>query len=125
MKMQLMEIVLPRLAKRLHGQLQRYRAGQLDDAQFTESFETLLQSQYAWLAKRGVSETDAALALHSAVLVLSSPGLAAEATEQHLPLEVVEARAVRNAAQDISRSYGVNEQRAYSIISGIVARYGE
>ena len=70
-------------------------------------------------------ETDAALALHSAVLVLSSPGLAAEAVEQGVPLEVIEGRAVRSAAQDISRSYGLDEQRAYSVISGIVARYGE
>ena len=125
MNKQLMEIVLPRLAKRLHGPARAFRSGQLDDDQFTENFETLLQSQYTWPAKRGVSETDAALALHSAVLVLSSPGLAAEAVEQNVPLEIIEARAVRNAAQDIARNYEVDEKSAYSVISGIVARYGE
>lgn len=125
MNKQLMEIVLPRLARRLHGQLKRYRAGQLDDDQFTENFETLLQSQYAWLAKRGISEADAAVALHSSVLILSSPGLAAEAVEQGVPLEIIEARAVRSAAEDISHNYDLDEQRTYSIISSIVARYGE
>src|SRR5262245_17829468 len=34
MNMQLMDIVLPSLARRLHRQLERYRAGELDDSQF-------------------------------------------------------------------------------------------
>lgn len=125
MNKQLMEIVLPRLASRLHDQLRRYHKGQLDDAQFAECFEELLQKQYAWLAKRGVSETRAALALHSAVLILSSPGLAAEAREQNLPLEIIEARAVHAAAEDIAASYGVPEHKAFNVIAGLMARYGE
>ena len=94
MSKQLMEIVLPRMAQRLHRQLQMYRAGELNDDQFTQSFEKLLQKQYSWLAERGVSEAKAALAIHGAVLVLSGPGLRAEAEEERLPLEIVEYRAV-------------------------------
>lgn len=124
MNKQLMEIVLPRLAARLHDQLRRYRKGQLDDDQFAHCFEDLLQKQYAWLAKRGVSETRAALALHAAVLILSSPGLSAEAREQNVPLEVMEARAIRSAAEDIAENYGVSEDRAFNIIAGLMARYG-
>jgi hypothetical protein len=120
-----MEVVLPRLAHRLQGELQRYRAGQLDDAQFTRIFESLLQRQYAWLAQRGVAESNAALAIHSAVLVLSRPGLLAEAREQRVPLEIIENRAVRTAAADIAKNYGMSETRAFTIISRILSRYGD
>ena len=120
-----MEIVLPRLAQRLHRQLQMYRSGELNDDQFTQNFESLLQKQYSWLAKRGVSEAKAALAIHGAVLVLSGPGLRAEAEEEHLPLEVVEYRAVKAAAEDIAKSYGVDARRAFRRISTILAHYGE
>src|SRR5262245_37954806 len=96
----LMNLVLPRLARPLHRQLQRYRAGELNDRQFTKGFEILLQRQHAWLARRGVPEVRAALAIHGAVLVLSGPGLRAEATELGVPLEMVEFRAVREAALD-------------------------
>jgi hypothetical protein len=122
---QLMEMILPRLARRLHRQLKRYRAGKLDDAQFTQDFEELLQSQYAWLAEQGAVETDAALALHAAVIVLSGPGLAAEAEEKKLPLEVIEARAIQTAAADIAGSYDLEEYRAFNILAKLVARYGE
>ena len=125
MSKQLMEVVLPRLARRLQGQLQRYRAGQLDDRQFTRSFETLLQRQYAWLAKRGVAEPNAALAIHSAVLVLSRPGLVAEAQEQRVPLEIIETRAVRTAAADIAQNYGLSESKAFNIISRIISHYAD
>lgn len=125
MNKQLMEIVLPRLAQRLHRQLQRYRAGEMDDNQFTEKFETLLQKQYAWLAERGVPEARAALAIHGAVLVLSGPGLRAEAEELGLPLEVVEYRAIRSAAKDIAESYGVSEPKALRRIAAILAHYAE
>ncbi len=123
MNKQLMEIVLPRLARRLHRQLKRYRAGQLDDDQFTHNFEELLQHQYAWLAERGVPEIEAALALHAAVLVLSGPGLVAEAEEKKIPLEVIEARAVRAAAEDIAENYDLDVSRAYTKLSRLVARY--
>src|SRR5207248_11157553 len=112
MSKELMDIVLPRLAQRLNRQLRRYRAGELDDNQFARKFELLLQQQYAWLAKQGISEVEAAVTVHGAVLVLSGPGLRAEAAEQALPLEVVEYRAVQSAAQDISENYGVSERRA-------------
>jgi hypothetical protein len=125
MSRELMELVLPRLAQRLNRQLRRYRAGELDDAQFSHKFETLLQQQYTWLANQGIPEVEAALAVHGAVLVLSGPGLRAEADEQSLPLEVVEYRAVKAAAEDIAQNYGVSERRATRRISAIVAHYAE
>jgi hypothetical protein len=124
MSKQLMNLVLPRLARPLYRQLQRYRAGELNDRQFTRGFEALLQRQHAWLARRGVPEVRAALAIHGAVLVLSGPGLRAEASETGLPLEVVEYRAVKEAAMDVSRTYGMDERLASQVISRIVARYG-
>ncbi|HEV3260412.1 MAG TPA: hypothetical protein VG013_26385 [Gemmataceae bacterium] len=125
MSKQLMEVVLPRLARRLYQQLQRYRAGELDDSQFTQAFESLLQRQHSWLAERGVSDARAALAIHGAVLVLSGPGLRAEAAESGLPLEVIEHRAVRAAAADIAHNYEVDEQEVVRQVSAIVARYGD
>ncbi len=125
MNKQLMEVVLPRLARPLYRQLRRYRAGELDESEFTKSFESLLQRQHLWLTNRGVSDVRAALAIHGAVLVLSSPGLRAEATESGMPLEVVEHRAVREAGQDVARNYGVDEQKAVRAIAGMVARYVE
>jgi hypothetical protein len=125
MSKQLMEVVLPRLARPLYRQLQRYRAGKLDDAEFTQGFEALLQQQHAWLARRGVPEARAALAIHGAVLILSGPGLRVEASESHLPLEVIEYRAIREAAMDVAANYGLSERTAFRIISGLVARYGE
>jgi hypothetical protein len=124
MSKQLMNLVLPRLARPLYRQLQRYRAGELDDRQFTRGFEALLQRQHAWLAQRGVPELRAALAIHGAVLVLSGPGLRAEAEEKGLPLEVVEYKAVCEAATDVSQNYGIDERHAVKVISRIVARYG-
>jgi hypothetical protein len=125
MSRQLMEVVLPRLARPLYRQLKRYRAGQMNDAQFTRGFESLLRRQHAWLAEHGVSETRAALAIHGAVLILSGPGLRAEAEEAKLPLEVVEFRAIREAAADVATNYGLDERRAVRIIASLVARYGE
>jgi hypothetical protein len=125
MSKQLMEVVLPRLARPLYRQLKQYRAGRLDDAGFTRGFETLLRRQHAWLARRGVPEIRAALAIHGAVLILSGPGLRAEATETGLPLEVVEYRAVAEAAADVAANYGLNEKRAFKIISAIMARYSD
>ncbi|HZY84115.1 MAG TPA: hypothetical protein VFE78_04760 [Gemmataceae bacterium] len=125
MSKELMDIVLPRLAQRLNRQLRRYRAGELDDNQFAHKFELLLQQQYAWLAKQGISEVEAAVTVHGAVLVLSGPGLRAEAAEQSVPLEVIEFRAVQSAAQDISENYGVSERRAARRISAIIASYAE
>ena len=64
MSKELMDIVLPRLAQRLNRQLRRYRAGELDDAQFSRKFESLLQQQYSWLANQGIPEVEAAVAVH-------------------------------------------------------------
>ena len=50
----LMDIVLPRLARPLHRQLERYQSGEMTEAQFTRKFEQVLQRQHSWLAKRGV-----------------------------------------------------------------------
>ena len=125
MSKELMDIVLPRLAQRLNRQLRRYRSGELDDAQFSRKFETLLQQQYAWLANQGIPEVEAAVAVHGAVLVLSGPGLRAEAAEQSLPLEVNEHRAICAAAGDIAEHYGISERRATRRLSAIVACYAE
>lgn len=121
---QLMDIVLPRLAKRLYGKVQRYRAGELDDKQFANHFASMLQKQYVWLARRGVSETDAALTIHAAVLVLTRPGLCAAATEMGMPAELVEARAIRNAAADMAEHYEVEVNEAFDSLSDILAHYG-
>jgi hypothetical protein len=118
-----MELVLPRLAQRLGRQLRRYREGQLSEKEFSRRFEALLQQQYSWLANRGVPEVDAALAVHGAVLVLSAPGLRAEAREQSVPLEMVEYRAVQAAAQDISQNYGIARRRVANRISALLALY--
>ena len=120
-----MEVVLPRLARPLYQQLKRYRAGQMNDAQFTKGFESLLRQQHAWLARRGVPQGRAALAIHGAVLVLSGPGLRAEAAESGLPLEVVEARAIREAAADLTANYGIGKRQAFHAISSLLARYGD
>jgi hypothetical protein len=125
MSKQLMEVVLPRLAKPLYYHLERYRSGELSDQQFTRKFEALLQRQHAWLAKRGVPGARAAVAIHAGVLVLSLPGLRAEAEERGMPLEVVEQQAIHEAAADVARNYDLEERRVADAISTIIARYGE
>jgi hypothetical protein len=125
MNKELMDLVLPRLAQRLNRHLRRYRAGELDDAQFTHKFETLLQQQYDWLANKGVAEIDAAVAVHSAVLVLSGPGLKAESVEQGTPLEVIEFRAIQSAAQDVAESYGVSPRLTLKRMCEVMALYIE
>lgn len=123
MNSELIELILPRLAKRLNRQLRRYQSGKLNEAEFSHCFESLLQQQHAWLANRGYPELDSALAVHGAVLILSGAGLRAEAEEESLPLEVVEFRAVRAAAADIAKQFGVSERKAIKAISALVARY--
>jgi hypothetical protein len=125
MSKQLMEVVLPRLAKPLYRHLERYRSGELSDQQFTRRFEALLQRQHDWLSKHGVSGARAAVAIHAGVLVLSLPGLRAEAVERGLPLEMVELQAVREAANDVARNYGTDPRRIADAMAAIIARYGE
>jgi len=121
----LMELLLPRLAKRLQRHLRRYQAGKLSDAQFSRKFETLMQQQLQWLANQGIPEAEAAVTVHSAMLVLSAAGLHAEAQEQKIPLEVVEYRAVVSAAEDVVRTYGVSRGRAIRQISSLVSEYSD
>ncbi len=76
MSKQLMQVVLPRLARPLYKHLERFQTGKLNEAQFTKRFESLLQRQHQWLSRRGISAARAAIAIHAAVLVLSIPGFA-------------------------------------------------
>lgn len=121
----IMDIVLPRLARPLYRHLERYQSGKMSDEQFTQKFEDLLRRQHVWLEERGIAPVKAAIALHAAVLVLSLPGLRSEAAEAQLPLEVVEQRAVREAAADVSSNYQIPEARAASAIASLVAEYGD
>lgn len=125
MSKQLMEIVLPRLARPLYQHLEQFQLGRLDELQFTKRFEKELQRQHHWLAKRGIEVAKAAVAIHAAVIVLSLPGLRSEAKEGNLPLEVLEFRAIREAAQDVSQNYGMDLNRAINSIAKLVARYAE
>jgi predicted transcriptional regulator YheO len=125
MNKNLMQIVLPRLARPLYLQLQKYQTGQLSDLQFSENFEELLQRQHHWLSQKGISAAKAAMTIHAAVLVLSQPGLRAEAEEAHLPLEVIEYRALREAAKDVAQNYNLGEQQVARYLSKLVASFGE
>ena len=124
MSKELMDIVLPRLAQRLNRQLRRYRAGELDDDQFSRKFETLLQQQFSWLANQGIPEVEAAIAVHGAVLVLSGPGLRAEAAELSLPLEVIEHRAIPRRPAT-SPSITASASHGHAPPASIVAYYAE
>ena len=125
MARQLMDIVLPRLARPLHRHLERYQLGEMTEAQFTRKFEQVLQRQHDWLASRGVKEAKAAVAIHAAVIILSQPGLRAEAFDHQLPFELIENRAIGEASQDVSASYGMDRRRAAEAIARLVARHGE
>ncbi len=124
MSKQLIELVLPRLAEPLYRHLQRFRDGHWDEDRFTRTFERLLRRQHNWLTKQGVSDVVAALTIHGAVLVLSHPGLQAEAAEEKLPLEMIEYRAVKEAAEDVAHNYDIEEREAVRVLSGMVAKYG-
>ena len=125
MAKQLMEIVLPRLARPLFAHLEKLQLGKLSETQFTKRFERELQRQHYWLAKRGIAVAKAAIAIHAAVIVLSLEGLRSEARDTGMPLEVLEYRAVREAAQDVAQSYQLELPRAISSISRLVARYAQ
>ncbi len=125
MAKQLMEIVLPRLARPLYIHLEQFQLGRLNEDQFTAKFERELQKQHHWLAKHGVEAARAAVAIHAAVIVLSLPGLRSEAEEIGTPLEVLEFKAISEAALDVNQSYGMDRSRALSAISRLVARYVE
>lgn len=122
---QLIRIVLPSLAQRLHRKVKRYRAGKLSDSEFADQFEKLLRNQYDWLAAHGAAPADAAVAVHGAVLVLTGPGLRVEAEQNNQPLEVVEYQALRTAAGDIAKNHRVSEAWAFRRLSSIVAQYAD
>ena len=105
MNKQLMKMVLPRLAQAAVLAAAKVPDGTAQRLQFSEHFEELLQKQHHWLSQKGISAAKAAITIHAAVLVLSQPGLRAEAAEANLPLEVIEYRAVREAARDVSQNY--------------------
>lgn len=121
----LMDIVLPRLARPLYQHLEKFQLGEMDEAQFTRRFEKVLQRQHEWLSRKGIAAAKAAVAIHAAVIVLSMPGLRAEALDGNCPLEVYEARAVTEAAQDVASSYGMDRLKAMDAIARLVAKYGE
>ena len=125
MSKQLMEIVLPRLARPLYEHLEQFQMGQMSELQFSKKFEKELQRQHHWLANRGIEVAKAAVAIHAAVIVLSLPGLRSEAKESNLPLEVLEFRAIKEAAGDVAQNYGMCRSRAINAIAKLVARYGE
>lgn len=97
----------------------------MNENQFAQRFEGILRRQHAWLEKRGVSAARAAMAIHAAVLVLSQSGLRAEAAESQVPLEIVETRAISEAASDLATNYGLDARRAASALSTLLALYGD
>ncbi len=121
----LMKVVLPRLARPLYRHLELLQNGKLDEEAFTAKIEAMLQRQHAWLSRRGIAAARAAVAIHAARLVLSQPGLRAEAAEAGLPLEVLENRALREAAADIASSYGMPQASAADALARLVAKHGE
>ena len=84
--------------------------------------QILVPAAAAWEATSALPHFS--LAIHGAVLVLSGPGLRAEAGESGLPLEVIEYRAVREAAADVAKNFGGSERKAFRVIAGIVSRFG-
>lgn len=124
MKQPITQMVLARLAGPLHARIDRLRDGQLDEERFIRTIEKLLQRQHAWLCRRGVAEGRAAVAIHAAVLVLSRPGMRADAADSGVPMEVLEQRAIREAAADIAQAYGIPEFRAAEALARLVARHG-
>jgi hypothetical protein len=121
----LIEVVLPRLAKPLYKHLERFQTGKVDEAQFTSQFEAVLNRHHAWLSKKGIDKARAAVAIHAAVIILSQSGLRSEAHEAGIPIELLEIRAIREAAQDVVESYGMTYRKALEGISALVAKYGE
>ena len=55
--------------------------------------------------------------------MLSTPGLREEAADSSTPLEVLEYRAIRDAAREVAESYDISEQKAFRAISAIVVKY--
>lgn len=120
-----MEVVLPRIAKPLYKHLEKYWFGELSEKEFTQKFEKLLFQQHQWLADRGIPDSKAAIAIHSALLVLSASGLKTEAGECGIPLEQIELRAIREAASEISKTYNIDEKKVTRVMCRLVAQYLE
>ncbi len=122
----LLELVLPRLARPLYQHLEQFQTGVIDEPQFSARFEAVLSQQHSWLSKRkGMTEPRAAIAIHAAVLILSRPGLRLEAEEKKVPVEVLEMKAIREAADDVAESYGMKSNRVADSIARLVILYGD
>ena len=74
MSKKMLDLVLPRIARVLSRQLKSYRAGTIDDAAFSDNFDSILQQQCEWLNKQGYQSVEASITVHAALIVLSSPG---------------------------------------------------
>jgi hypothetical protein len=123
MSKQLLDMVLPRLANTLFREIQRYREGEFGESEFPECFEAMLRRQHAWLVRRGMSAVNAAVAIHGAVLLLSNPGLKAESADTGMPLEIIEYRALREAASDVAKNFDIEEDQAFQMIGSVLSRY--
>ena len=120
----LIEVMLPRLAGPLFRDLEKFQTGELNEQQFTSRFEGELNRQHAWLSKKGISAGKAAVAIHAAVLVLSLPGLRAEAAEAKVPLEVLEMRAIRKrSARCVGDARLAGAEESADAISVLFAKY--
>jgi hypothetical protein len=85
----------------------------------------LIDRRFRAAALWSLAAARAAVAIHAAVIVLSHPGLRAEAVEGKIPVEVLEQKAVREAANDVASSYGMDRLKAADAIARLVARHAE
>jgi len=106
MSKNMLELVLPRIARVLSKQLKSYKAGRMDDETFSTNFDSILQQQCEWLNNQGYQTADSAITVHAALIVLSSPGLKEEAKRLNVPLEVIEFRAICESSKELAESIG-------------------
>ncbi len=123
MSKKMLDLVLPRIARVLSRQLKSYRAGTIDDAAFSDKFDSILQQQCEWLNKQGYQSVEASITVHAALIVLSSPGLKAESKRLNTPLEVIEFRAICESAKDLGETLGVPTYEVVEKLSCLLAFY--
>lgn len=121
MSKNMLELVLPRIARVLNKQLKSYKAGSMDDETFSTNFDTILQQQCEWLNNQGYQSSDAAITVHAALIVLSSPGLQAEAKRLNLPLEIIEFRAICESSKELAESIGEPQYEVVEKLSCLIA----
>src|SRR5262249_38184493 len=107
----------------LFRDLEKFQTGELNEQQFTSRFEGELNRQHAWLSKKGISAGKAAVAIHAAGLRVRLPGLQAEGGEAKGAPAVLEMRAIREAAQDVSATYGLPVLKSADAIAVLFAKY--